>query len=73
MNHQNQEQRLRNILFNSLDAFIGVDHNGLITEWNQQAANIFGWNHDEAIGQSMDEMIIPEKFREAHRHGMQRF
>ena len=73
MNKQNQEQRLRNILFNSLDAFVGVDHSGVITEWNQQAANIFGWSHDEAIGQNMDEMIIPEKLREAHRHGMQRF
>ena len=73
MNNQNQEQRLRNILFNSLDAFVGVDHNGLITEWNQQAANIFGWSHDEAVGQNMDEMIIPERFREAHQQGMQRF
>ena len=73
MNNQNQEQRLRNILFNNLDAFVGVDHNGLITEWNQQAANIFGWSHEEAIGQSMDEMIIPERFREAHQQGMQRF
>lgn len=73
MNNQNQEQRLRNILLNSLDAFVGVDHNGLITEWNQQAVNIFGWSYEEAIGQSMDDMIIPERFREAHQHGMQRF
>jgi len=73
MNDQNQEQRLRNILFNSLDAFVGVDHNGLVTEWNQQAANIFGWSHDEAIGQNMAEIIIPERLREAHQQGMQRF
>jgi diguanylate cyclase (GGDEF)-like protein/PAS domain S-box-containing protein len=73
MNDQNQEQRLRNILHTSYDAFVGVDHNGLIIEWNQQAENIFGWSHQEALGQKMEEMIIPKQFREAHQHGMQRF
>ncbi|ACT48003.1 sensor domain-containing protein [Methylotenera mobilis] len=72
MTDENQEQRLRKILFNSLDAFVGVDHNGLVTEWNQQAANIFGWSYDEAIGHNLDEMIIPERFRDAHRQGMLR-
>lgn len=73
MSEQNQEQRLRNILDTSFDAFVGVDHSGLIIEWNQQAENIFGWSHKEAIGQKMVEMIIPEKFREAHQHELQRF
>ncbi|OAM52474.1 hypothetical protein A7981_03080 [Methylovorus sp. MM2] len=73
MNDQNQEQRLRNILDTSYDAFVGVDHNGFIIEWNQQAENIFGWSQQEALGQKMEEMIIPERFREAHQHGMQRF
>jgi len=73
MNEQNQEQRLRNILDTSFDAFIGADHSGLIIEWNQQAENIFGWSHEEAIGQKMEELIIPEQSREAHEHEMQRF
>lgn len=73
MNAQNQEQRLRNILHTSHDAFVGVDHNGSIIEWNQQAENMFGWRYDEAIGQQMAEMIIPENYREAHQRGMQRF
>lgn len=73
MNLQNQEQRLRKILDTSFDAFIGVNHDGLIIEWNQQAENIFGWSYQEAIGQKMDEMIIPDKFRAAHQYGMQRF
>ena len=49
MNEQTQEQRLRNILDTSYDAFVGVDKDGVIIEWNQQAENIFGWSHDEAI------------------------
>lgn len=73
MNEQTQEQRLRNILDTSYDAFVGVDKDGVIIEWNQQAENIFGWSHDEAIGQKMEALIIPEKLREAHQQGMQHF
>jgi len=73
MNEHNQEQRLRNILDTSFDAFVGADHSGLIIEWNQQAENIFGWSYDEAIGQKMDEWILPEGSRKAHQHEMPRF
>jgi diguanylate cyclase (GGDEF)-like protein/PAS domain S-box-containing protein len=73
MNLHNQEQRLRLILDTSYDAFVGVDQDGLIIEWNQQAENIFGWNQAEALGQQMDVMIIPEQHLEAHRQGMKRF
>ena len=70
---QSQEQRLRNILDTTYDAFVGVDQNGIIIEWNAQAENMFGWLYVEAVGQKMDEMIIPVKFRDAHHRGMQRF
>lgn len=73
MNVQNQEQRLRQILDTSYDAFVGVDHNGLIIEWNQQAEVIFGWHQSEALGKKMDEMIIPEHYRDAHYQGMKSF
>lgn len=73
MNVVNQEQRLRQILDTSYDAFVGVDHNGLIIEWNQQAETIFGWSRAEALGQKMDEMIIPENYRDAHQQGMKNF
>lgn len=73
MSKYNQEQRLRNILDTSYDAFVGVDHSGLIIEWNQQAENIFGWSYEEAIGEKMEEMIIPEQYREAHQQGMRHF
>lgn len=73
MNKQTQEQRLRYIIDTSYDAFIGVDENGLVIEWNQQAEIIFGWRHDEAIGQKMETLIIPEKSKEAHELGMQSF
>ncbi len=55
------------------DAFISIDARGTIVTWNARAEHIFGWTRAEAIGRSMDETIIPERFREAHRRGIKRF
>ena len=50
MQTQSQEQRLRNILDTTYDAFVGVDENGIIIEWNFQAESMFGWRFVEADG-----------------------
>ncbi len=65
--------RLRAVLDNSLDAILGVDDWGRITDWNLRAEAIFGWSRDEALGRRVDETIIPPRHRDAHRHGMTRF
>ena len=67
------ENKLRALLNSSMDAVVQMNQDGLITLWSSQAANIFGWNADEAIGQSMQEMIIPPKFRHAHEMGIKKF
>ena len=64
------EQRARTIVESSLDAFVAIDIQGRITDWNHEAELTFGWSHDEAIGQAMAELIVPERFRQAHSIGM---
>ena len=32
-----------------------------------RAADVFGWSHDEAVGRTMADLIIPERYREAHK------
>lgn len=44
----------------SYDAFVAIDKNGTIVEWNASAAGLFGWSREEAVGQSITETIIPE-------------
>jgi len=68
-----QKQFQSSIFDNALDAVLLMDSNGVITGWNKQAELIFGWSRDEAIGRLMYETIVPERFREAHIHGMQHF
>ena len=67
------ESRMRAILDSSLDGMITIDEQGLVTEWNPRAEEIFGYKGSETIGKSLNDLIIPEKYREAHQHGMQRF
>lgn len=40
-------------------ALIVIDKNYSITEWNQTAQAIFGWNVDEAAGENIIELIVP--------------
>lgn len=53
------------------DAVIYADAEGTIREWNAAAERIFGHSRNEAIGQNLD-LIIPERFREAHWTGFER-
>ena len=52
-------------------AIITTDENGLITTWNRAAEGLFGFKRAEAIGQPT-ELIIPDRFKDAHRAGMER-
>ncbi|GGY69149.1 hypothetical protein GCM10011613_11830 [Cellvibrio zantedeschiae] len=67
------ELRTRMILESSYDAFIAMDANGVISDWNQQAEITFGWTRQEAIGSILGDLVIPERFRQAHTEGMKRF
>ena len=67
------EKRTRLIIESSLNAIVLMDSYGIVTDWNQRAEKMFGWLAAEAIGKRLDEMIIPERFHEAHRHGLRSF
>lgn len=67
------EAKTRVILETALDAVVGMDATGHITEWNAQAEAIFGWTRAEAIGLALAQAIIPFSYREAHERGLRRF
>jgi PAS domain S-box-containing protein len=67
------EAHTRRIIDMALDGFIGMDAAGIITEWNVQAQQIFGWSRQEAIGRLLSATIIPTQYREAHEQGLRQF
>jgi PAS domain S-box-containing protein len=60
---------LRRVIATAGDAFVAMDENGAVTEWNAQAAATFGYASNKAIGQPLHELIIPEAQRAAPRRG----
>jgi PAS domain S-box-containing protein len=64
---------LRLILETALDAVIVMTSDGVVTDWNDCAIGVFGWSRGEAIGRTMAELIIPERYRNAHRAGLRRY
>jgi two-component system sensor histidine kinase/response regulator len=70
---QANEVRTRLIIDTAHDAFIAMDSHGRITDWNPQAAAIFGWSRHEAIGRLLTDTIIPAQYHEAHQRGLQHF
>jgi diguanylate cyclase (GGDEF)-like protein/PAS domain S-box-containing protein len=63
----------RSILQTSQEAFISIDEDGLIREWNPQAEQLFGWRRDEVIARPIHHTIIPRRHRDAHLRGLARF
>ncbi len=70
---RHSEERTRTILGAANDAFIGMDEDGVITDWNRSAEAIFGWPASRVVGRLLADTIIPERQRQAHRDGLQRF
>ena len=53
------------------DAVIYASRDGVIRAWNAAAERIFGHAESDAIGQRLD-LIVPDRFREAHWTGWER-
>lgn len=65
-------------------AQVVMDWRGIVREWNEEATNLLGWTAEEAIGQELASLIIPEDLefdyqgqkmlaRDAHRQALERF
>ena len=57
-----ERARMNVILQSAHDAFVAVDAAGRITDWNAQAASLFGWSAQEALGRDAGELLLaPEQ------------
>jgi PAS domain S-box-containing protein len=78
INRQTQEQyrlqsRLQAIVSTSLDAIVVVDRSGRILGFNEAAEEIFGYSRAEAVGEFMENLIVPKHMVDAHRAGIDRY
>jgi PAS domain S-box-containing protein len=67
------EGRKAAVLRSTLDSIIAMDKDGLITEFNPAAETTFGFARDEVIGKRLADLIVPDRYRDAHIAGLKRF
>ncbi|WP_246469512.1 bifunctional diguanylate cyclase/phosphodiesterase [Cohnella nanjingensis] len=66
------ERKFRSVIESANDAIILSDYRGVIISWNQSAQHIFGYAEQEVLNRRL-EVIIPDRYKEAHRLGMARY
>ncbi len=67
------EETRRLIVSSAMDAIVCTDQYGSITVWNTHAEKIFGWTEKEIVGFKLEDTIIPERYRAAHKKGMEQY
>ena len=62
---EQQRNKFKATLLNTIgQAAIATDLNGIVTFWNNAAEKIYGWTHDEALGQNIMMLTPTEQTRE---------
>ncbi len=64
---------LRNVVDASFDGVIVMNGEGIVLDFSPAAEDVFGWSANDIIGQKMSDYIIPEKYRQMHDSGLERF
>jgi PAS domain S-box-containing protein len=67
-----EESRYRLITENVSDAIVATDDQGVIVYSNPAMERVFGYPPDELTGRDL-RMLMPERFRDAHRRGMESY
>ena len=63
----------RAILESALDCIIAMDSDGRVVEFNPASERVFGYTREQAVGQELASLIIPQAYRERHRKGLKHY
>ncbi|MCW8826573.1 MAG: PAS domain S-box protein [Gammaproteobacteria bacterium] len=76
LNHQELQEsddKFHSISDAALDAVVAIDEQGEIRYWNKSAERIFGHTNEEAMGRNLHQLIVPERYHQAHIDGWSHF
>jgi len=67
------EAQLRGITHSANDAILMMNPQGAITYWNPAAEQILGYRPEEALGQDLHNLVVPERYLADHRSAFSEF
>lgn len=70
---RDNEAQLRSITDAARDAIFMLDNSVKISFWNAAAEKIFGYSAQEAIGQLLHDLLVPERFLASFRKSFEHF
>ncbi|MFW6171800.1 MAG: PAS domain-containing sensor histidine kinase, partial [Planctomycetota bacterium] len=70
---RSQEEKLRTISQAALDAVIMMDGRGRAVHWNPAAERMFGYSAEEALGQEIHPLVMPDRHREPASNSLANF
>lgn len=69
---QHSTLHVASVVDSAMDAIIGMDEEGRVTQFNPQAERLLGWEAEEIIGRPVSPTLVPERWRAAHERGVAR-
>ncbi|HEB72475.1 MAG TPA: PAS domain S-box protein [Nitrospirae bacterium] len=63
---EESEEWFRVITASANDAIVVIDDEDKITYWNQAAERVYGHTSEEAVGQTLHDLVIPDSIRERY-------
>ena len=69
---QETEERFRTLVETSTDAIVSINEQMQVIQWNRAASDLFGYSKELVMGKTAD-LLIPEKYRQKHMDGFNRF
>jgi PAS domain S-box-containing protein len=67
------EEKLRRITNSAQDAIIMMDDQGKISFWNEAAERVFGYSHQEIMGNDLHTILAPRRFYDIAQKGFGHF
>ncbi|MFI5459225.1 MAG: response regulator [Isosphaerales bacterium] len=64
---------MKSIVDTAPDAIVTIDHMSRVVEFNPAAEEIFGYSKGEAVGRSLDELLIPPAQRQAYHDAVAQY
>lgn len=72
-NEKRAKAQFENAMNAAMDAIILIDDQGKIINFNPAAEEIFGHKFEDISGKKLSDVIIPDRYREAHEKGMKHY
>ncbi|MBT7951066.1 MAG: PAS domain S-box protein [Gammaproteobacteria bacterium] len=70
---QESEHQFHVMADSTQDALLMLNNEGNVSFWNKAAERIFGYERHQTIGKPLEELIIPDEYRESHIEGYKKF